>query len=195
MAFCKRHSRRCHMGDVVDKYLHLVDKYQPRVFAEARIYVARFPEQAGSCSNRSRRSASRSANRGEEEDGQDQKPPAGRGKLLHQRRLQVLHKAGEQTVKMHRVKSQHQRQGPSMRKRGTQTQSVREGKPWTLTRRLTGETALVTMLHRRMSGLGGKPLALPTGVTARATLHFDRVNQVRGDVSTWFPTSNGGECS
>ena len=31
----------------MDKYLRLVDKYQPRVFAEARIYVARFPEQAG----------------------------------------------------------------------------------------------------------------------------------------------------
>ena len=49
MAFCKRHSRRCHMGDVVDKVPpRLVDKYQPNVFAEARIYVARFPEQAGS---------------------------------------------------------------------------------------------------------------------------------------------------
>ena len=47
MAFCKRHSRRCHTGDMVDKYLRLVDKYQPRVFAEARIHVARFPEQVG----------------------------------------------------------------------------------------------------------------------------------------------------
>ena len=47
MAFCKRHTRRCRMGDVVDKYIHLVDKCQPKVFAEARIYVARFPEEAG----------------------------------------------------------------------------------------------------------------------------------------------------
>ncbi|CAE7340149.1 Pkd2l1 [Symbiodinium sp. CCMP2456] len=46
-AFCTRHTRRCHVGDKVDKYLRLVDKYQPRVFAEARIYVARFPEQVG----------------------------------------------------------------------------------------------------------------------------------------------------
>ena len=46
-AFCKRRTRRCHTGDKVDKYLRLVDKYQPRVFAEARIYVARFPEQVG----------------------------------------------------------------------------------------------------------------------------------------------------
>ncbi|CAE7933646.1 Setd6 [Symbiodinium necroappetens] len=47
MAFCKRHTRRCRMGDVVDKYPRLVDKYQPKVFAEARIYVARFPEEVG----------------------------------------------------------------------------------------------------------------------------------------------------
>ena len=47
MAFCKRHTRRCRMGDVVDKYIRLVDKYQPKVFAEARMYVARFPEEAG----------------------------------------------------------------------------------------------------------------------------------------------------
>ena len=41
------HTRRCRMGDVVDKYIRLVDKCQPKVFAEARIYVARFPEEAG----------------------------------------------------------------------------------------------------------------------------------------------------
>ena len=35
------------MGDAVDRYLKLVDKYQPKVFAEARIYVARFPQQVG----------------------------------------------------------------------------------------------------------------------------------------------------
>ena len=34
-------------GDIVDKYLRLVDKYQPKVFAEAHIYVARFPEEVG----------------------------------------------------------------------------------------------------------------------------------------------------
>ena len=44
-AFCKRHAQRCRMGDAVDRYLKLVDKYQPKVFAEARIYVARFPQQ------------------------------------------------------------------------------------------------------------------------------------------------------
>ena len=46
-AFCKRHAQRCRMGDAVDRYLKLVDKYQPKVFAEARIYVARFPQQVG----------------------------------------------------------------------------------------------------------------------------------------------------
>ena len=46
-AFCKRHSERCRMEDKVDKCIRLVDKYQPRVFAEARIYVARFPGQVG----------------------------------------------------------------------------------------------------------------------------------------------------
>ena len=64
-----------------------------------------------------------------------------------------------------------------------------------LIRHLTGETALVTMLRRRMSGLGGKPVALLTEVTARAALHSDQVNQARGDASTSFPTSIGGECS
>ena len=46
-AFRKRHAQRCRMGDAVDRYLKLVDKYQPKVFAEARIYVARFPQQVG----------------------------------------------------------------------------------------------------------------------------------------------------
>ena len=46
-AFCKRHTQRCRMGDAVDRYLRLVDKYQPKVFAEARIYVAKFPQQVG----------------------------------------------------------------------------------------------------------------------------------------------------
>ena len=31
----------------MDKYIRLVDKYQPQVLAEARIYVARFPEEVG----------------------------------------------------------------------------------------------------------------------------------------------------
>ena len=46
-AFCNRHSRRCRTGDKAEKYIRLVGKYLPRVFAEARIYVARFPEQVG----------------------------------------------------------------------------------------------------------------------------------------------------
>ena len=47
LAYRRRHSARCSAGDKVDKYLHLVDKYQPQVSAEARIYVARFPEEVG----------------------------------------------------------------------------------------------------------------------------------------------------
>ena len=47
LAYRRRHNTRCSMGDVVDKYIRLVDKYQPKVFAEARMYVARFPEEAG----------------------------------------------------------------------------------------------------------------------------------------------------
>ena len=47
LAYRRRHTTRCSMGDVVDKYIRLVDKYQPKVFAEARMYVARFPEEAG----------------------------------------------------------------------------------------------------------------------------------------------------
>ena len=46
-AFRKRHAQRCRMGDAVDTYFKLVDKYQPKVFAEARIYIARFPQQVG----------------------------------------------------------------------------------------------------------------------------------------------------
>ena len=47
LAYRRRHTTRCSMGDVVDKYIRFADKCQPKVFAEARMYVARFPEEAG----------------------------------------------------------------------------------------------------------------------------------------------------
>ena len=47
MAFCKRHSRRCHTGDMVDKYIRLVDKYQPRVFAESTHLPGPVPRASG----------------------------------------------------------------------------------------------------------------------------------------------------
>ncbi|CAE7509168.1 hypothetical protein AK812_SmicGene46764 [Symbiodinium microadriaticum] len=43
-AFHTRHLQRNLTGDKADKYIHILDKYLPRVFAEARIYVARFPD-------------------------------------------------------------------------------------------------------------------------------------------------------
>ena len=44
LAYRRRHSTRCSTGDKVDKYLHLVDKYQPQVSVEARIYGAASPD-------------------------------------------------------------------------------------------------------------------------------------------------------
>ena len=102
LAYRRRHSTRCSMGDEVDKYIRLVDKYQPKVFAEARMYVARFPEEAGICSNRSRKYASWSASRGGGDDREDERHPKVWGKLAQWRLLLMLFNAEYKTETKHR---------------------------------------------------------------------------------------------
>ena len=46
-AYHARHLQRNRTGDKVDRYVHIVDKCLPKVAEEARIYVGRFPDQAG----------------------------------------------------------------------------------------------------------------------------------------------------
>ena len=127
MAFCKRHSRRCHTGDMVDKYIRLVDKCQPRVFAEAPIYLARFPEQVGDLLKQIKKVRKQIRKARGRRRKQRPVAPSNSGKLLHQRQLSALRQVGELTVKIRMVESQHQRHRPSMRKRGaTKTQQVGE---------------------------------------------------------------------
>ena len=38
---------RSRLGDKVDRYIRLVDKYLPKVVEEARVYIARFPHKVG----------------------------------------------------------------------------------------------------------------------------------------------------
>ena len=46
-AYHTRRLQRSRLGDKVDRYIHLVDKYLPNVAEEARIYIARFPHKVG----------------------------------------------------------------------------------------------------------------------------------------------------
>jgi len=46
-AYHARRLRRSRLGDKVDRYIHLVDKYVPKVSDEARVYIARFPHKVG----------------------------------------------------------------------------------------------------------------------------------------------------
>ena len=46
-AYHARRLRRSRLGDKVDRYIHLVDKYLPKVSDEARVYIARFPHNVG----------------------------------------------------------------------------------------------------------------------------------------------------
>ena len=46
-AYHARRLRRSRLGDKVDRYIRLVDKYVPKVSEEARIYIARFPHKVG----------------------------------------------------------------------------------------------------------------------------------------------------
>ena len=46
-AYHARRLRRSRLGDKVDRYIRLVDKYVPQVSEEARVYIARFPHKVG----------------------------------------------------------------------------------------------------------------------------------------------------
>ncbi|CAE7631302.1 NRPB5A, partial [Symbiodinium necroappetens] len=183
MAFCKRHTRRCRMGDVVDKYIRLVDKYQPKVFAEARIYVARFPEEAGDLFKQIKKVRK-----------QIRKTRGGR----RQTRQTTPSSSGEAAAL--------ETGSDAPQGRGTDRGKAQGEEPTAMTRpgHVTKEDA--DTVSERRKGMSadtppdwgdssnddaaptyewpwGTPVARPIGVTARATLRFDRTSQRRRDVS------------
>ena len=122
-AYHARRLRRSRLGDKVDRYIRLVDKYVPKVSEEARIYIARFPHKVGEVLGQVRKIR--------------KKIRKNRRKQQHQAVLQPASSAttapGELPLRLYRGKSQQE----SLRQRSI-------GTFWAMT---TGNSPTTTLLQ------------------------------------------------
>ena len=188
-AFYNRHLRRCRTGDKADKYIRLVDRYLPRVFAEARIYVARFPEQVGELRRQvkkvRRRIGKERGTRRNKQAVAQRVPPAGGAALRDD-------PPGEERQRSHKTNMG--------KRRAVKTQLVGERSSLTPTHHPTGGGVQTTRLCRcwGITGAGGSSVAPQIVETAHATWHRGLANQgevrcpMNDDETYLLQTTDGG---